>query len=169
MMIRKTVRRRPEFESLESMLLLSGIAVHRHHAAEALVAPAMTSPLSGTASGTFSAGKRAAAGEPVSLTTHGYISPVGRVTETATFPLFGSTGPQNVTMSIGHDKVTSTMSAVEFGIPVSYEITGATGKFTSLIGDSGEAVLSVVPSVKMVEGRFPTKGHFTITFGSTPA
>ena len=168
-MIRKTVRRRPELESLESMLLLSGIAVDGHHAAAALVAPAITSPLSGTASGTFRVSKSEQAGAPVSFMTQGNISPVGHLTAKGTFPLFASTAPQSVIISTRHAKVTATLGAVQFGTPVAYQITGATGKYKFLVGDSGEATLTVEPPVNGTdEGQFPNKGHFTITLGSTP-
>lgn len=154
-MIRKTVRRRPEFESLESMVLLSGMAMGTEHAVAAPVAIDATSPLAGTVVGRYHIAK---SGE-ISFSAKGNLSPAGHLKLRGKLPSITDIGPQSLTMTTRHGRITAALSALALGMPETYQITDATGKYKVLIGDSGVAALSAVNSA-----RTPTKGYFAITF-----
>ncbi len=162
-MKRRTYRRRPEFESLESMVLLSGIAAaeHEHHAAAAMVA---TKPvrealisLSGTASGTYRSGR--AAGSPYTFTGKGTVSPLGRATVSGSLQLAVSAPTGQITVATRHGKIFASLSTSGLGAPVFYSITGGTGRFAGATGH-GAGDLNIVQG----HGKGPANGRFTITF-----
>jgi hypothetical protein len=162
-MNRMTYRRRPEFESLESMVLLSGVAAAGRHAAAALVATrpvtdALVS-LSGTAAGTYRSGK--AAGSPVTFTARGSVSPLGKAKVTGSLQLSIASPTGTMTIAAGHNKVFANLSTKGLGAPVfiNITITGGAGKFAGASG-SGEAIVNIVPA----NGKGPAHGHLTITF-----
>src|SRR5262249_16282228 len=109
-MKRLMFRRRPEFESLESMLLLSGVAAagHPYHAAAAMVAShrpvrdAVVS-LSGTASGTYRAGRATGL---FTFTGKGTVSPPGHATVKGSFLMPNG----QITISTRHGKVFANLS-----------------------------------------------------------
>ena len=153
-MKRRTIRRRPEFESLESMVLLSGVAAAGDHAVAALVA---TKPvthaavsLSGTARGTY----HSKAGALTTFTAQGTISPLGKATAKGSIQL--STGTGSLTLSTKHGKVLANLSTTGLGAPVFLTITGGTGQYAAASG-SAEALVSFSP------GRHGN-GHLAITF-----
>jgi hypothetical protein len=113
-MIRKRFRRRPEFDSLETMVLLSGISVVEHTGVAALVAPvaksggskSTTTPivLSGTAKGTFQTGR--GAGAPTSFNAKGVITPLGHATLKGSIQpaLFAQISRQHIPITVGTGK-----------------------------------------------------------------
>jgi hypothetical protein len=83
-MRRKSVRRRPELESLESIALLSGISTVAHPGVAALVGrlPQVSKSiaLSGTVKGTFKPGNSPTA--PFTFSAKGTVNHLGQVTST---------------------------------------------------------------------------------------
>ena len=158
-MKRLMYRRRPQFESLESMVLLSGTAVAVHPAAAAMVAmePASTIPasISGTVKGTYHAGK--AAGSPVTFTSSGMVSPLGHVTLKGSLQLSTTSG--NLILSTKHGKVQAGAVVKTFPTIFTYTITGGTGRFA---GATGSGLVST--NVDAFAGSGQSHGHFAITF-----
>jgi hypothetical protein len=158
-MIRKRIRRRPELESLETMVLLSGISALEHHGAAAMVARETQAgsviTLSGTAKGTFKA-----AGTSDNFLAKGSISPLGKISLKGTVNFAASTGSL-IIASTGrkHGKITASLTPNGPQNPVSYTITSASGIFASDTG-SAEAVFSTVAA----KGKGPAHGKVTITF-----
>jgi hypothetical protein len=158
-MKRLMFRRRPELESLESMVLLSGMvaAEHPHHAAAAIFAThqpvthAVVS-LSGTARGTYRA-----TGSGFTFTGTGTVSPLGHSTLKGS--LLIPTG--QLTVSTRHGKVFANLSLPQLGAPVSYTITGGTGQFAGASGN-GAGILSFVPA----HGRAAAHGRFSIALSA---
>jgi hypothetical protein len=158
-MIRKKFGRRPELESLEAMVLLSGTSVVRHSVGAALVAPvAKTSGpivLSGTARGTFQSGRGAVAA--TSFSAKGPISPLGKATLRGTLQLQTANPTGSVTLTVKkHGQLFASLTTKGLGSPVFYTITGGTGTFAGDSG-SGEAILTTSGS---------SHGKVTITFES---
>jgi hypothetical protein len=162
-MKRLTIRWRPELESLESMVLLSGVAGAAERPAYAAAAMVATRPvsnavvsLSGSASGTYRAGR--ALGSPYSFSGKGNISPLGRASVKGSLQLAAQTG--QMTVATRHGKIFANLSTPGgVGPPVNYTITGGTGQFAGASG-TGTGVLSTSPS----HGRGPAHGGFLILF-----
>jgi hypothetical protein len=160
MMIRKRFRRRPEFESLESMLLLGAFAPE-HPSAAAVVATVakVKGPvvLSGSAIGTYHLGK--GLGTPITIATVGLIRPLGllKLKGSILFEIANPTG--RLTFNTARGKVFANVNATAPGSLFSYTITGGTGRWANLSG-GGEALVSTVPS----RGRGSSNGRISITF-----
>jgi hypothetical protein len=162
-MMRQRFCRRPEVESLESMVLLSGLSIAQRPGAAALVAhEAQTSSpvqISGTAKGTYAAGR--AVGAPVHFSAKGSLTPVGRATLTGTLQLATASPSGTLTISVKKQgKVFASLTTAGLGSPVFYTITGGTGTLAGESG-SGEALVTTVPT-----GR--GRGRFTIDFVVAP-
>jgi len=160
-MFRRSFRRRLEFESLESMLMLSGIAGAGHHAAAVLLAKEAQSTttilLQGTVKGTY---HYATALGGVSLfTAKGSLTPVGSVTLNGSINYTLATPGGTMTISTKHGKIKADLGTERLSNRVSYNITGGTGKYVGASG-SGEAVFTAVPT----KGKGPAHGKLTITF-----
>jgi hypothetical protein len=156
-MIRKKFCRRPELESLEAMVLLSGTSVVRHSGVAALVAPVAKTAgpivLSGSARGTFQA--EGGAGAPTSFSGKGHISPLGNATLKGSLQLAIANPTGSVTLTVKkHGQLFASLSTKGLGSPVFYTITGGTGTFAGDSG-SGEAILTTKGS---------SHGRVTITF-----
>jgi hypothetical protein len=157
-------RRRPEFEALESMLLLSGASATDHHpaAAAAVGRPSLAlGSLFGTASGTYSFGR--AAGAPVTFSGKGNVSPLGRATVRGSLQLAVASPSGRMIISARHGKVFADLSTAGLGAPVFYTITGGTGRWAGAAG-LGEAIVNTVPS----HGKGPAHGRLTITLEGPP-
>jgi hypothetical protein len=153
---------RPEFDSLESMVLLSGLAAvgHRAHgAAMVRIEPALDVAvgLSGTARGTYHSGK--ALGSPVSFSGKGPVTPLGHATVKGSLQLDVQMPTGQITLTARHTRIFANLSTAGLGQPFFYTITGGTGQFAGVSG-SGVASVSTVPA----HGKGPAHGHFTITF-----
>src|SRR5262245_33067420 len=145
-MIRKKFSRRPELESLETMVLLSGVSVLRHSGVAVLVArePQSSGPilLSGTARGTFRSGR--GAGAPTSFSAKGSIGPLGKATLKGSLQFHVANPTGSVTLSVKNKgKLFASLSTQGLGSPVFYTITGGTGAFAGDSG-SGEAIFRTV-------------------------
>ena len=151
-MARKLVRRRPEVESLETMVLLSGITASEPLSGGAVV-------LSGIAKGTY---KTAKVGEPTTFSEKGTISPLGKVTIKGSIDYLEVHPSGTVTLSSAskkHGTITASLTTAGPFSPVFYTITSATGIFAGDTG-SGESVLMTTPA----KGRGPAHGKVTLTF-----
>jgi len=124
--MRKTMRRRPEVETLESMTLLSGVAAVAHQVV------ALTSvELLGTVKGALSAGG--------TLKGTGSLSPVGKITFSGHQTIGAVEGSE--TLSSKHGKISLTTTVLSIGggsFRGNYTITGGTKSYT---GASGEGPL----------------------------
>ncbi|MFI5457598.1 MAG: hypothetical protein ACHRXM_19320 [Isosphaerales bacterium] len=165
-MIRRSFRRRLEFESLESMLLLSGIAATGHHAAAVLLAKVAQSSspilLQGTIRGTYQSAS--ALGGVTRFTATGSLTPVGSVTLKGSLNYTLKTPGGTATISTKHGNIKANLSTGAVGSPVIYHITGGTGKYVGASG-SGEAIFTTVP----IKGKGPAHGKVTITFEAVVA
>jgi hypothetical protein len=157
-MIRKSFRRRPELETMESKLLLSGVTQTHFSPAAALTAPIEKVPavqLVGTAKGTF---HEVAKGSLVyDYSAHGSLSPVGKSTVKGTTDY--GTGTGTVTVSTKHGKINADVTLRDLGASADYTITGGTGQYSGATG-SGVADLTNAFS----KGKGPLHGKITITF-----
>jgi hypothetical protein len=162
-MIRKRLRRRPELESLETMVLLSGISALEHHGAAAMVARETQAggliTLSGTAKGTFKA-----AGKSDNFLATGSLSPLGKISLKGSVNFAAGTGSL-IIASTGrkHGKITASLTPNGPTNPVPYKITSASGIFAGDTG-SGEAVFDAVTA----HGKGPAHGKVTIIFENIP-
>jgi len=159
-MIRKRFRRRPEFESLESMVLLSGGFAPEHGLAALVVTgPKVKTPiaLTGSAIGNYRFGH--GLGTPINFGAIGLIKPLGGLTLKGSmlFEIQNPTG--QVTISTSHGKVFATLSATSPGSVFSYTITGGTGKWANASG-TGDAFVFTVPA----GGVGSTHGRISINF-----
>jgi hypothetical protein len=160
-MLRKRFRRHLGFESLESMLLLSGGLAAEHPGVPVLVAKAakVKGPitLTGSAIGTYRLGH--AFGTPVNFSAVGQIKPLGHLTLKGSL-LLGIKDPTGrMTMSTAHGKVFATLNASSAGEVFTYTITGGTGKWAKESG-TGEALVLTVPS----KAKGSSHGRFSVTF-----
>ena len=157
-MKRTRLRRRPELESLETVVLLSGIS---GAAANVAREPLAGGPivLSGIASGTY---KTTKIGEPTTFSEKGVISPLGKATIKGSIDYLEVNPTGTVTLTgVGkkHGKVFASVSTAGPYSPVYYTITGATGEYAGDTG-SGVALVSSAPA----KGKGPAHGKVTITF-----
>ncbi len=154
-MLRHAMRRRPQLESLETMVLPSGIA------AAALVAtPSSPIALSGVSTGKYHV--KAGVSD---FTASGKLSPLGHST------LKGSIGAAasghgyagsltikaakgKLSVAVTYLRLAGSLSEAEY----SYQITGATGHLKGATGD-GDAIVTVTP------GKSLTQGKLTIDWG----
>ena len=166
-MIRKKYRLRPSFESLESMVLLSGFPAATHHAAPALLtrlpAASAVTNVSGTLKGTFTS---AAGDGPYNLKGSGVVSQLGHTTlkgsDTVSGPNFQLTGTFTLTTPKGNIVVHTVVNPTEFGklpSPVSMTITKGTKHFKG-IGGSGSGSLDLMVRNP---GSVKPSGKFTLT------
>jgi hypothetical protein len=166
-MIRKTYRRRPSVESLESMVLLSGFSGATHHAAPALLtklpAASAVTNVSGTLKGTFTS---AAGDGPYHLTGSGAVSPFGHTTVKGSYivsgPDYQLTGTLTLTTSKGNIVMDTVVETTEFGkltSPVSMTISNGTKHFKG-IGGSGSGSLDFMVRNP---GSVKPSGKFTLT------
>jgi len=164
-MIRKKYRVRPSVESLESMVLLSGVPATTDHAAPALLtklpAASTVTNVSGTLKGTFTS----AAGL-YHVTGSGVLSPLGHTTVKGSYtvsgPHYQMTGTLTLTTSKGNIVVDTVVDTTEFGklpSPVSMAITKGTKHFKG-IGGSGSGSLDFM--VRNPGSPKPS-GKFTLT------
>jgi hypothetical protein len=164
-MIRKTCRRRPSFESLESMVLLSGFSAVTHHAAPALMTKlpdaSTASKVSGTLRGTITIET------PLPFKASGVVSPFGHTTAKGSFLLSAETpsmsnpslsGTFTLTTSKGNIVVDATDTSLG-KIPLSLTVIG-TKHLSGIVGSgSGSTTWTVNPK--------PHGGKFGGTFSLT--
>jgi hypothetical protein len=159
--MRKLVRRRPEFESLESLTLLSGFATATHSvAAEVAERATNLGPivLAGTARGTYRSG--ATAGSPVTFSATGNISPLGRSTIKGSFQVTVLNPTGTVVISAGRrGAVTADLGGTASSNVVRYTITGGSGRFA---GATGSGTATITFSSPDAQGR----GRYSTTFQS---
>ena len=124
--MRKTIRRRPEVETLESMTLLSGVAAAAHPVA------ALTSvELSGTVKGTLSASGK--------VKGSGSLSPVGKITFSGHQTIGVVQGSETLSSKHGKISLTTDLRSIGGGSYTGeYTITGGTKSYA---GASGEGSL----------------------------
>jgi hypothetical protein len=161
-MMSKRFGRRPEFETMENLVLLSGASVVGQQDAAALVArePQMSKPilLDGRAEGSYK--KDAGVNEPLRLTGTGNIHPVGlRTAIKGSVQLVAGGVTGSVTLTSVKGSIRTNLSASGPGSLVLYTITSGSGRFAHAAGQ-GVATFTTVPS------RNPALGKFTITFGN---
>ena len=164
-MNRNMFRRRPEFESMESIFLLSAVSITgRSGVADVAESEAMRHSimLSGTVRGTYSLRGRPGSAETVSA--RGSIAPLGKVTLRGSIPLTSPNGGGSVTISTRQGTVFAKLSENGIGSPLFYTITRGTGKLAGVSG-TGEAVITIVPTKR---GK-PDRGTLTITFTTAAA
>ena len=164
-MNRKLFRRRPEFESMESMVLLSAVSIMSHSRAAAIAESAampQSSVLTGTVRGTYSS--RGGPGSAKTVSAKGSIAPLGKVTLKGSVELTNPSRGGSITISTKHGKVFVKLGANGIGSPLFYTITRGTGKLAGVSG-TGEAVIVAVPK----KGGRPHHGTFTITFATAAA
>jgi hypothetical protein len=163
-MIRKTCRLRPSFESLESMVLLSGFSAATHHAAPALLtklpAASTETNVSGTLTGTITHPR--AAGPPFSFNGKGVVSPFGHTTVKGSFTVsrsgFQRTGTFTLTTSKGNIVVDTNELA---NGPWSMTITKGTKQFKGIVGGGSGSLDGVTTKVNPHSGNL--SGNFTLT------
>ncbi len=174
-MIRKTYRRRPSVELLESMVLLSGFSPVTHHAAPARVtklpAASMVTSVSGTVKGTFTT-----QGGFFHLTGSSVVSPLGHTTvkgsEVVSGPDLLMTGMLTLTTSKGNIVMGTVVHTTEFGKlpgPVSITITKGTKHFKA-IGGSGSGSLDFMvrnPGSPKPVGKFTLTVNLNATMPAT--
>ncbi len=162
--MRKSFRRRPELETLESMALLSGFSTAAHQGIAALVehAPQASSStaLSGALTGTFSAGR--VLGLPSTFNAKGTINPLGKAAATGTLqrhfaPLGGT---MTVVTRYGKIYMNLSLPSVD-GNTYRIKITGGTGMYLGASG-GGSGVIWLV-----AKGDEGLGGSFTFTFTAT--
>jgi hypothetical protein len=162
-MIRRKFQRRLEFESLESMQLLSGAglisghALARHHTTHPPSQPPMAGEslaLSGVVHGTY----HVIGGTRAAFSGRGTLIHVGTTRLRGTLEP-GSSGGGQLTLSFGRRGklfavVTSATPAGAHSYQLAYQITGGTRSFA---GDTGGGLATVqVPGLQL-------RGHFTLS------
>ena len=164
-MNRKSCRRRPEFDSLETMTLLSGISAMAHPAALPIIGPrdavAAAITFNGTVKGTY---KSHGLGVPDSFAAKGSLSPVGKIslTGSAVFSPVNPTGSMTITSTKNkHNKIFATLTTDGLQGPVFYTITGGTGTFAGASGGGqAEFAFTIAPH----KGSGASHGKLTIMF-----
>jgi hypothetical protein len=160
-MKRKLFRRRPELETMESKLLLSGVAETHVPPAAARTAAIEKVPavqLVGIAKGTF---REVAKGSLIyNYAATGALSPIGRSTLKGTTNYGTDTG--TVTATTKHGKINADVNVVNGGAVLDYTVTGGTGQYT---GATGSGVADLTNSVS--KGKGPIHGKLTIDFALT--
>lgn len=156
-MIQRKSKRNPEFESLESMQLLSGAGAAVHHAmVHDRVAQVHRAPvgdvalnLSGTVQGTY----RVVGGAAARFNGRGMVSPLGKAHLKGKISLTSSGG--QLTLNFGRrGKVFAAVGGGTTAGGYLYQITGGTRTFA---GDSGTGVAIVsLPSLS-------PRGHFALS------
>jgi len=166
-MIRKTYRRSPSVELLESMVLLSGFSAVKHHAAPALVtklpdASAVTN-VSGTLKGTFTS---QGGDGPYHLTGKGPVTPLGQTTlkgsENVSGPDYQMTGTLTLTTPKGNIVMATVVHTTELGKlpgPVSMTITKGTKHFKGIVGSGSGSLDFMIRN----PGSVKPAGKFTVT------
>jgi hypothetical protein len=160
-MVRKTCRRQPEFETMETLVLLSGASIVGQHGVAALVArgPHVTGPivLMGTVNGTYKAdeGLKGPIRFDVKDAT---VHPLGKASVKGSVQVgaLGFTG-SSILRSL-HGAVFTNLSTSGPGSLLIYTITGGSGKFAGATGH-GVASFTTTPS-----RSGPDLGKFTLTF-----
>ena len=120
-MNRKTFRWQAEFESMESIVLLSAVTLAGRPGAAAvaeLEAKRHSILLFGTAEGTYST--RGGPGAVETFSAHGLITPLGNVTLKGSIRRTSLKGSGSVTISTKHGKVFAKLGAHGLGSPVIY-------------------------------------------------
>jgi hypothetical protein len=156
-MKRKTLRRRPEVEALESMTLLSGMAGAVHEAATAVPNPLN---LTGSVHGFVTAKSPSAPTGTVNAS--GTVSPVGKVSIAGKVALASVSGtPQALALTTPKGKLilsASLTGSAATGFSGTYTIVGGT---KSLAGETGHGALTVILTPKTLK-----TGKFTATFAT---
>ena len=166
-MAHKRFHRRPEVESLETMVLLSGVSAVEHPGVPAMMVidPQVANPIviTGTAKGTY----RSSSAGLTAFSDKGTLSPLGKVALKGSIN-YGAASPTGavtiVSASKKHGKITASLSTLGPNQPVFFTITGSSGIYAGDTG-SGEVLLSVVKA----KGKGPAHGKATLTFVATPA
>ena len=142
-MTRKSVRRRPELESLESIALLSGISTVAHPGVAALIdhlpQASKSIALSGTVKGTFKPGRGPTA--PVTFSVKGTVNPLGQVTATGSVHfdnVFLPYGTMTVTTS--HGKFNVKLQEKVLSGPFIATINGGTAEYLGASGKGSSQV-----------------------------
>jgi hypothetical protein len=148
------------------MLLLSGMAATGNHPPVALLArvPRASSPivLNGTIRGTYHIAS--ALGGVTIFKAQGSLTPVGHVNLKGSIHYTLRTPGGPATFSTKHGKIFADLTTGILGNPVSYTITGGTGRYAGATG-SGEAIVTTVPA----SGHGASHGKVKITFESALA
>jgi hypothetical protein len=136
-MTRKSVRRRPELESLESIALLSGISTVAHPGVAALVdhlpQARKSIPLSGTVKGTFKNATSPTA--PITFSAKGSVKGLGQVTATGSLYFDNVSIPYGtMTLTTSHGKISVKLKEKAYSGPFIMTINGGT---TAYLGASG--------------------------------
>jgi hypothetical protein len=175
-MIRERYRRRPSVESLESMVLLSGLSAATRHAAPALLTklPAASSVtnVSGTVEGKMTYGPG-----PVYVNSYkgtGAVSPLGHATVKGSYAVsvsgstYQATGTFTLTTSKGNIVVDTFKSAkVNSGNgPTSMTVTKGTKHFKGIVGSGSGSFLTLSPPGlhgRKVSGTFSLTVNLNVT------
>ncbi len=160
-MTHKRFHRRPEVESLETMVLLSGFRGVEHGGVPAMAGPHAVADtaivLLGSAKGTYKSG--IGIGLANTFSAKGNLSPLGKITlkGSINYNAVNPTGTVTLSSAIRkHGKTTASLRTQGVFHPVFYTITGATGTYAGDTG-SGEVLLSSTAT----RGR---NGKVTMTF-----
>jgi hypothetical protein len=152
-MTRRTFRRRPEFESLEAMTLLSGLSLGQH--AAALVAHATSSGpihLSGVLHGTYRLSGDLTA--PISFSGSGNVSPAGHVNINGSVQ--GTSG--SLMLKSKHGLIFANLSTQAPGtstvLAVTYQITGGTKSYANAGGSGSGTITLQLPTGNSSHGKF---------------
>jgi hypothetical protein len=163
-MNRRSLRRRLEFESLESMVLLSGPSAPEHSGVHALAVEKAkaTHPivLTGGAIGNYRSGH--GFGAQSKITGLGSIEPFGLVSLSGTLLLNVPNPAGRLVISTGHGKVYVNVSGTSAQSLFSYSITHGTRKWTGVSG-KGEVMITMVP----VGSTGSSHGRVSLTFLSS--
>ncbi len=159
-MISKKFRLRPKFETMETLVLLSGSSIVGQHGLATLVArePQHTRPivLTGKAEGSYKLD--AGVGAPIRFTGTGNISPVGlRTSIKGSIQLTPAGYRGSASLVSAKGVLHTSLSTAGPGSLLLYTIIGGVRHFTGVTGH-GQATFTSVPS------RNPVLGKFTITF-----
>jgi hypothetical protein len=162
-MIRRKFRRRPDFESLESMQLLSGAGVASSHAMalhpmvqQARAHQTVGEPRAGvplSLSGVVQGRYRITGGAAATFSGRGKLGSAGMAQLRGTIALV-SAGNGELTLSFGRrGKIFANVTGGALGGDFTYQITGGTRSFA---GDTGSGAATV-----QIPGLRP-QGHFTL-------
>jgi hypothetical protein len=172
-MIRKTRRLRPSFESLESMVLLSGFSAGTHHAAPALLtrlpAASTVTNVSGKLTGTSTfAGPGNS--QTIGVKGSGVVGPFGHTTVKGSF-LISAPNPQNpsltgtftLTTSKGNVVVDATETPLG-KVPLSMTVTKGTKHFNGIDGSgSGSLDWTITKERPKLSGKFTLTVNLNVT------
>ena len=161
-MTHKRFHRRPEVESLETMVLLSGVSAVEHPSMPAMnfmhAEVGKVIVLTGTAKGTYKSSSRGL----TTFTDKGNLTPLGKVTLKGSINYGAASPTGTVTISSAtkkHGKITASLSTQGPEQPVFFRITSSSGIYAGDTG-GGEVLLSVVRA----KGKGPEHGKATLTF-----